>query len=944
MEGADRIEVLCAAQLEGPGQSRWSTCRLMAAAVARAGKLEVTATLTDGYSRSVWSFTSKPKNEQEALTQVRAIAEHPADAFARGRVTGDPGKRDALEALLPGLRIKFLVDTTQGASDLAGDAITVGMGRYLAAQVEQGADLTPGLAIGIERYFAKAPFTFGYWAPYKRLIKLLEAKPNAVTLLAVALARIDGQLQHVANVQANDRLHSFVSTPPSSVAAPDTVAYLMRRGRRWLRRLGRTDQSMYIRCAAALLGAADAQAAHAKIASRWILADVLYGRGASDDNHGRGSLTLPSGQSRYDRRWDRFPKAWNEHIDPVRSTWQATVHNPDIQVWAFNVLKSQRQDLPPLRIAGLRLGLLSPSEQLRAHACAQVAENPKHLLDLDSATAQVFLQFSSAKQFSAIYPTLEANGDAKSVQDAVLAYIDEHGLPEIRRGGLPSATKKRSAVLLRYSLRFLRARFNDADTYHLARYVGQTTKFKPVAQWQDTFNSLPLKTLVELRLHLPDLPKGVVRAIDGACREAVAKGAGEENLAAALTLSPAPELRTLGWSLLANASDATVSTVWTSLIAQAGAPGGLERLLEAIRVKDRVARIERHVSAAELLSSLVVAIAVAAPKVAEGMLWSLAAKGDSERTLNTLDLVMATMAEGAWATRPTVLQKLVSLDPAVTRLVWALLERGQLSAVARIHVASRHLANAMVEAVQSEEILTLGTARADYLAQALRAAPSRLYQERGFAVSCATCPHPGLQQLAIARLEARRLLEPVFVSLAESGMPVAVAAAERYIDSIKDSSALTKAVITVCDSGVGATRAIGLNLIEQQPDRLDLNALLAALTEHTSPDVTAVVARFAAVGLAIKRDALDQFDNRVLKTRRVGRRAKELVMTRLGTSAPEGTVSVGAHQRSDEQRIQALIDMARGSSLRDRDWALQQLARLVLDGHPVSGVQVSITS
>jgi hypothetical protein len=81
-------------------------------------------------------------------------------------------------------------------------------------------------------------------------------------------------------------------------------------------------------------------------------------------------------------------------------------------------------------------------------------------------------------------------------------------------------------------------------------------------------NSLPLKSLVELRLHLPDLPKAVVRSIDGACREAAANGSGDENLAAALTLSPSLELRVLGWTLLANAGDAAVSTVWNNLIAQ----------------------------------------------------------------------------------------------------------------------------------------------------------------------------------------------------------------------------------------------------------------------------------------------------------------------------------------------------------------------------------------
>jgi hypothetical protein len=945
MGGTDRVEVLCAAHLEGPGSSRWSNCHLTVAAIARSGKLVVTAALADGYSRSEsWIYSLKPKSELEAVDQVKAIAANPVGVFEQGRSTGDVAKREAQKALFPGLKLKFLVDTTRGATDLAGDAITVGMGRYLATQVELGADLTPDLSVGIERYFAKAPFTFGYWAPYKRLIKLLEGKPEAETLLAVALARVDGQLQRVANVQANEQLRPFVSSAPSVVASPETVAYLMRRGRRFLRRIGRYDQAAYVRCAAAVLGAADSQGAHAKISNRWILADILYGRGVSDTNHGHGALSLPSGQSRYDRRWDRFPKAWNEHMDVVRSIWLATIHNPDIQVWAFNALKSKREDVPALRIAGLRLALLSPSERLQTHACAQVAEKPKYFLDLDAATAQVFLELSSPKQFAAVYPTLESHADAKSLQDAVLAYIDEHGLPEIRRGSIPSKTEKRSATLLRYSLRFLRSRFSAADTYQLARYVGQTTQFKPVAHWHDTFKALPLKSLVELRLHLPDLPGTVVRSIDRACRGAVAMGAGDENLAAALTLSPSHELRALGWALLATANDVTVATVWSNLIAQAVSPKGMESLLEALRFKDRIERIERHASGAQLLSGLVTATASAEPKISESLLLRLAAQGDSRQTLETLGHIVERMAGDAWPWRPAVLQKLVALDPTITRLVWTSVRGEQVFPVAQIHLASRSLAGAVVDAVDADEIKTIGAAQAGYLTQALRSVPSRLYQEKGFAVSCATCPHPELQQLAIARLESRRLVETVFVPLAESGMPAAVTAAERYIASIKDQAVLTKAVITVCDSGASATRALGLRFIERQPERLDLNALLVALAEHTSPEITATVARFATTGIAIKRDALDQFDNRVLRTRRTGRKAKELVKSRLGSLAPEFAVSIGTNQTVDDRRVQALVDMARGSSLRDREWALQQLARLALDGYAISQVQVSTTS
>jgi hypothetical protein len=947
MGGTDRVEVLCAAHLEGPGQSRWSTCHLSVAAITNAGALDITAKLTDGSQKSpsqIWACSFSPKSEREAVDRVKAIAASPADFFEQGRTTGDAAAREAIKALFSGLSLKFLVDTTQGSSDLAGVAITVGMGRYLVGQVESAADLTPDLSAAIERYFSKAPFSFGYWAPYKRLIKLLEAKPDAEALLAVALARVDGQLQRVANVQANEQLRPFVSSAPSVVAGPDTVAYLMRRGRRWLRRLGRNDQVAYVRCAAALLGAADAQGAHAKISSRWILSDILYGRGVSDTSHGHGALSLPDGQHRYGRRWDRFPKAWNENMDVVRGIWRATTLNPDIQVWAFNVLKSQREDLPLLRNGALRLALLSPSERVQARACQQVAGKPRCLLELDAATAQVFLEFSSPKQFAAVFPTIESHAVAKFLQDAVLAYIGEHGLPEIRRGSIPSKTDKRSAALLRYALRFLRSRFNAADTYQLARYVGQTTQFKPVAQWRDTFSALPLKSLVELRLHLPELPKTVVRSIDAACRDAAAQSAGDESLAAALTLSPSHELRALGWTLLGNASDATVATVWNNLIAQAGSPKGLESLLEALRFKDRVERIERHATGAHLLSDLVTATALAEPKIAEGLLQRLAAKRDSRQTLETLRHIVERLTDGEWAWRPAVLQTLVVLDPSITKLVWASVQGEQPSPVAQIHVASRSLAGAMVDAIDVDEIKTIGAAQANYLTHALKSAPSRLYRERGFAVACATCPHPELQQFAIARLESRRLVETMFVPLAESGMPAAVTAAERYITSIKDQSALTKAVIAVCDSGASTTRHLGLRFIEHQPGRLDLNELLAALAEHTSPDVTAIVARFATSGIAIKRDALDKFDNRVLRTRRTGRKAKELVKSRLRTLAPAVALPIATAQKIDDHRMQVLVDMARGSSLRDRDWALQQLARLALDGHAIPQVQVSITS
>ena len=944
----DRVEVLYAAQLEGPGQNRWSKSALTVAAASQADRFQVTASLADiQYSRprELWAFSSVLNSEREAIALARSIVEGPGNFIEQGRAPPWAGvNADVLKSLFEGLKPTYQVDTTCGVADLTRDAITVGMGRYLAAQVESGADLEGVLRISIERYLALAPFSFGYWAPYKRMIKALESKVGAYEIVAIALARIDGQLERVSHVDAPDKLQPFVSTTSTNVAGPHTISYLMRRGRRWLKHLGRHDATTYARAASSFLRAVDEQGAQIRAANRLILADTLYGRGTIDATHGRGAVTLPAESNRYSRRWDRFSKAWDQHLDIVQTIWSETRQNHDIQAWAFNVLKSKRQAIPNLSPAGLQLALLGPSEKLRSHACAQIASGPDLVGHINAPALQVVLKFCTSRQFSAIYPSLEKFAGTKSIDDAVFAHVSENGMPEIRRGGLPASKDARSATLLQFALRFTRARFNAADTYQLARYVGLTAKFKPVSLWQDTLKALPLKSLIELRLQLTDLPRAVVTAIDAACFAAAMEGSGDENLAAALTLSPSKELRELGWSLLSNAGDPAIATVWGNLISQAGTSVGREALVEALRSEGRVARIERHTHAPQILSNLVLAVAATEQKLAERLFIRLASHKSAEKTCQTLRQILLQQPSDNWASRPSLLQKAVSLDPSITQLVWAALAVDETDAVAAIYLRNRSLADVMIGAVDVDDVKRLGQVQADYLMRALRTAPSRLLEDKTFAVSCAICAHPDLQQFAIAKLEARGLIKSVFVPLAESGMPAATAAADRYIASVKDQAELTKAVVTICDSGRAATRASGLRFLAQFSDRIDMNAAMAALAEHTAPDVAAVVAEWVASGLAVRRETLQHFDNRVLRTRRVGRKAKELVKNRLGTRAPEGTASIASNLEIDGRRIEALLDLARGASLRDREWALQQLARLALEGHVVLQVQVSTTS
>ena len=76
--------------------------------------------------------------------------------------------------------------------------------------------------------------------------------------------------------------------------------------------------------------------------------------------------------------------------------------------------------------------------------------------------------------------------------------------------------------------------------------------------------------------------------------------------------------------------------------------------------------------------------------------------------------------------------------------------------------------------------------------------------------------------------------------------------------------------------------------------------------------------------------AAGEFDRAVLRAPDRGRRAKELVKRRRERAAPE--------------EIPLLLEMARGHTGRDAEWALAQLAQLALDGHAIDGFTLDGTA
>jgi hypothetical protein len=200
----------------------------------------------------------------------------------------------------------------------------------------------------------------------------------------------------------------------------------------------------------------------------------------------------------------------------------------------------------------------------------------------------------------------------------------------------------------------------------------------------------------------------------------------------------------------------------------------------------------------------------------------------------------------------------------------------------------------------------------------------------------AISPLPAVHTRGLQRLEVLGLSLPLALRLWESLLPPAIEAARRFVMSAAPGSEEEReSILALCDSPSLPVQAQGRAILEERPHLLQ-GDLLARLSENTQPAMQAWVAKLlngreAAAGAGADRNTRE-FDRVVLRGRGRARAAKEAVKERLARTdlaAEPGAVDAGV-----------LLEMARGRGARDREWALQQIARLKMTGVDVPGVQI----
>lgn len=288
-------------------------------------------------------------------------------------------------------------------------------------------------------------------------------------------------------------------------------------------------------------------------------------------------------------------------------------------------------------------------------------------------------------------------------------------------------------------------------------------------------------------------------------------------------------------------------------------------------------------------------------------------------------------SEAQWQAVRNSLLGLVERDPAALTTFWDGILSGlaqDASLAARI-TGDQEMAATFLK-IPPDSFLPLlqkhGAAHESLILGWLNANQDRLSQ--GHEILYTAAAHAG-EPIRLWGLRAIRSLGidlPVALRLMEIGLPQPFALGREHIESVARGSQQEQDYgLALCDSPNREVQEYGLAFLARRADTLLTAETIQKLAEHSDSGMQAWVAAQLETG-AFSVDTA-QFDTAVLRTRGKGRRAKESVKHRLDRESIDPSIEPAV-----------LVEMARGSLARDREWALQQLAKRALNGEKLDGV------
>ena len=892
-----------------------------------AGRFGVSLTSHTNFWSRTWCDNAVFATEAAARTHVEAILKNPQAACrvnspanfsyywdnlsyhrdaAKPHITSDYVRPTDIEngTLVERVAQSGLLDSSPAAGEVV---------RQLWARSEAGAR---AVVVGFAR---TAPLTYGNWTHWKWLYKQAEAARD-IELLAICMVRLEAAY-----------CEPTLLVPPSGWLegrpSKATLAYLLRRARRTLHALAGSDPQGYVTIAVALLSAsrlANALDAH----HQWLSFDVLYSNSNRyvQSGHGRGGYVAIQRRPTLRTADERAADAWTARADVLRELATDPKTAWHIQEWAVKMLLRRAMGLEVLPDTVLTRYLSSPSSLLvraaTAYAAARLAEGT---FSLAAPTAALLFYKGNGSFRRTLTARLQATPpDPK--WDATFATALSQVVGDYPPGKLFSPRVLDSAALLGSHYGDI---INADSLVAIVPALIATGRSAMLSLVRQVVQRLSPSNLPRLLMSCESLSLAQREVLVEMLVDSVRDGGQvlDYRTATALVFADVAWIRTAGWRMLAAFAEAgrgalDLTAVWRQLLSPVAR---YDILASGVTAPDALRLLPAQPELLDMLKDRL---------RADPMLLTDSTPDSFAVLLKRLGLsdilgIMAALPHATWAiVRARTLAELTA-DGKLAELwrgVWAAPPGVPLDHfIADLDTARTFATIATPDFLETSnpafEPLLLGwlTANAETFEQGARplltAAMSKL---------------PGVRGWALARLDVVGLTLPFALRLLESGLPESIAAGRTFFDAIApgDSRELDYAV-TLCDSPDPTVQRYGRQYIAGRRAGLPVAEMTRRLAEHPDPLIQEVVAQtLLDASSTITIAEAKNFDAQVLRTRDRGRRVKELVKQRLHrTPAPQIDTTT-------------LLEMARSTTPRDAEWALQELARFALAGEVVEGVQI----
>jgi hypothetical protein len=779
--------------------------------------------------------------------------------------------------------------------------------RYLWGRPE------PELKETLWEFAFEAEPVYGEWGHWKWLYKQAEAADDP-GLLPVFLWKLDT----LDLTQDRSKNFKWLERGPST----ETLEYMKRRGRRFLRKLAVRDPARYVERAFQLLKD-NKDKTKLDLTNQWLTLDVLYGRSGRyvQKNHSRGGYSPGASRLSLSLKAERAAEEWLKQPDRLREIYQ-TEMPWQISEWALKMLRAGGQVVPAVARPIYARFLQSESPLLIQEAVRQIIEShePGQPVAAEIMACAYFL----------------ANGRQRR-------HLNEKLIP---KSPLSAWDQKFAAALAgllgqnRPSQR-LAPRWLDAAVLLGNHYAGALpdATLLPAIPAIIATGRAELRPLVEAvinRLHpdnILDLLKGTGGLNEEQRRyllELLQKVVGQKVIqyrtAASWVFAASEWVREDGWELLlaAQVNPATFNELWANLLGPYTAVAVLSSALAnpkafelLMKTPERVQALqERFTKNPALLNQLT------------GRALNILMKNGP---LSFSMQLIGTMLDELWAQVKTRLVEDMRLDGrlgAFWQAAWQAIPADTGGKLAGRILNDPLLRRTFEEVAEPSFMETSEPVFSLLLAGWMGSRPDLFEQDSPNLLQAAMSKLLEVRLLALRRINEVGMSMPFALRLLESGLPETVARGKDFFEKATPENELEYA-LAICDSPDKATQFYGREYVQKRWERLPVDELLQKLAEH--PDVP--VQELVATRLLDEPGRAEQvttgaFDRVVLRSRNRGRKVKELVKQR---------VSQAAQPAVDKA---TLLEMARSRTPRDAEWAWQQLARLAQAGETIEGLTI----